>query len=110
LEQLVLTPPPNFLAEHPRNASDGEDGAWGGHAQAARARAVSFAQFHGEEPGLAAQSQATLRPLGGVVGETDAAVLEEAGERGPAFEHVVHGAGQLAVAIPRSRVLSDTSA
>jgi hypothetical protein len=41
----MLTPPPNFLAE--RNASDGEDGAWGGHAQAARARAVSFAQFHG---------------------------------------------------------------
>lgn len=52
----------------------------------------------GEESGLAAQSQATQRPLGGVVGETDAAVLEEAGERGPAFEHLVHGAGQLAVA------------
>jgi hypothetical protein len=44
---LLLTPPPNFLAEHPRNASDGEDGAWGDHAQAARARAVSFAQFRG---------------------------------------------------------------
>ena len=25
----MLTPPPNFLAGHPRNASDGEDGAWG---------------------------------------------------------------------------------
>ena len=38
------------------------------------------------------------RPLGGIVGQADAAVVEEARERGPALEHVVHGLGDIVAA------------
>jgi hypothetical protein len=37
-------------------------------------------------------------PFGGVVRETDAAVVEEAGEGRPALEHVVHGLGEIVAA------------
>ena len=44
-------------------------------------------------------TQAPRRPrtlaFGGVVGHADAAVIEEAGERRPALEHVVDGLGDI---------------
>ena len=45
--------------------------------------ALAAAIGAGEQPGLAAESQAAQRPFGGVVGETDPAVLEEAREGRP---------------------------
>ena len=59
----------------------------------------------GEEPGLAAEGDAAQGALGGVVGEADAAVVEEAGEAVPALEHVVHrlGDGGVARELARSR-------
>ncbi len=48
-----------------------------------------------EQPGLAPERDAAQRALGGVVAEADAAVIEAAGEGGPALEDVVHGLGQV---------------
>ena len=42
---------------------------------------------------ISAQGDASERALGGIVGQTDAAVLQEAAEGPPAGEHVVHGFG-----------------
>ena len=39
----------------------------------------------GEEPGLASEADAAQRPLRGVIGQADAAVVEEAGEAVPAL-------------------------
>ena len=64
------------------------------HGGGALAAAIGAA----EQPGLSAQGDAAQRALGGIVGQADAAIIEEAGERGPALEHVVHGLGDLVAA------------
>src|SRR5207302_7848803 len=51
-----------------------------------------------EEPCLPSQGDGTQRPLRRIVAETDAAVVEEAGERGPALQHVIHGLRDIAMA------------
>ena len=51
-----------------------------------------------EQPRLATERDAAERALGGVVAEADAAVVEEAGERIPALEHVEAGFGQIMAA------------
>lgn len=48
----------------------------------------------GEGPVLASDREATQRPLGGVVGEADAVVVEEARERRPSLHKIVDGLGQ----------------
>ena len=58
-----------------------------------RRRALSSAVGAGEQPGLASQTDAAKRPLRGIVGEADAAVVEESGEAVPALQHVVHRPG-----------------
>src|SRR4029453_10065512 len=60
--------------------------------------ALAAAIGAGEQPGLAAQCQAAQRSFSSVVGEAEAAVVQEAGEGGPALEHVVDGASNIAVA------------
>jgi hypothetical protein len=51
-----------------------------------------------EQPRFAAERDAAESALGGVVGEADAVVVEEAGERVPALEHVEAGLGQIMAA------------
>src|SRR5262249_55372643 len=51
-----------------------------------------------EQPRLAPERNTAQRPLGGIVGEADAAVPNETRERVPALEHVVHGLAHIAVA------------
>ena len=51
--------------------------------------ALAAAVGAGEEPGFAAEGDAAQRAFGGVIGQADAAVVEEAGEGGPALEHVI---------------------
>ena len=51
----------------------------------------------GEGPVVAADGDAAQRPLGGVVGHAEAAVVEEAGEGLPALEAVGDRLGDLAV-------------
>jgi hypothetical protein len=51
-----------------------------------------------EQPRLPAQGDAAQGAFGGIVRQADAAVVEEAGEGGPAFEHVVHGLGEIVAA------------
>jgi len=51
-----------------------------------------------EQPSLAAEWDAAKGALGGVVAEADPAVVEEAGERVPALEHVEAGLGQIMAA------------
>lgn len=58
-------------------------------------RALTAAIRAAEQPRLAAQGDAAQRALGGVVAEADAAIVEEADERGPAPQHVVDGLGQI---------------
>src|SRR5689334_23119571 len=53
----------------------------------------------GEQPSFASGASGRAAP----VGHADAAVVEEAGERGPALEHVVDGTGDVAVARQRQR-------
>ena len=60
--------------------------------------ALAAAIGAGEQPRLAAECHAAQSPLGGIVGEADPAVVEEAGEGGPALEHVVDGLGDVGVA------------
>src|SRR5690606_17700411 len=43
----------------------------------------------GEEPRLPPKSEATQRAFGGIVGQTDSAIVEEGREPGPALQHVV---------------------
>lgn len=51
-----------------------------------------------EQPCLAAERDAAERALGGIVGEADAAIVDEARERVPALEHVEAGLGQIMAA------------
>lgn len=51
-----------------------------------------------ERPRLASKGQAAQRSLGSIVGKTDSAVVEEAGEGRAALEHVVNHAGDLVMA------------
>lgn len=51
-----------------------------------------------EQPRLAPESDAAQSPFGGIVRNADPAVIEEAGERGPATEHVVDRLGEIVVA------------
>jgi hypothetical protein len=46
---------------------------------------------------LPADGNATQASFGGIVGEADPAVIEEAGERIDPLEHVVHGLGDVVV-------------
>src|SRR5579871_433728 len=48
-----------------------------------------------EQPGLPTKSNASQSSLGGIVGETDAPVLEEEGEAGPALQDVIEGFGKV---------------
>ena len=50
-----------------------------------------------EQPGLPAKGNAAQGPLGGIVAEADAPIIEEAGEGLPALEDLVHGTGEVAV-------------
>ena len=52
----------------------------------------------GEEVVLAANPDAAQRPLGGIVVERQAAVIEAADECGPARSHVAEGGGELGLA------------
>src|SRR5437763_8149157 len=78
----------------------GEPGLWvdavelsgldqGEHRSGALAAAVGAS----EQPGLAADCDPAQRPLSGIVGQADASVVENAGEGGPALQHVIHGLG-----------------
>ena len=60
--------------------------------------ALAAAVGAGEQPCLAAERDAAQRSLGGIVGEADPAVVEEAGEGGPARQHVVDGLGDVGMA------------
>ena len=51
-----------------------------------------------EQPGFPAKGDATQGSFGGVVGQADTAIVEEAGEGIPTLEHVIHGAGDVRVA------------
>src|SRR3984885_10003451 len=59
-----------------------------------------------EQPRLPTQSDATHAALGGIVGQTDAAIVEEARERDPTLEHVVHGLGDVVAARELGALLS----
>src|SRR3546814_9429330 len=64
------------------------------HDRSALAAAVGAA----EQPGFPPQRDAAQGALGGVVGEADAAVLEEPGEGGPAPLHIADGLGDVVAA------------
>ena len=55
-----------------------------------------------KHPVLAADGHGSDEPLGGVVGQTDPAIVEEAGKTVPATEHVVDGLGEIAFARERA--------
>jgi len=52
----------------------------------------------GEQPTASSEGDTPERPLGRVIGQADAAVVEEAGEQLPAPEHIVHGLGHRGMA------------
>jgi len=62
-----------------------------------------------EQPRLPTQSDAAHTTLCRIVGQADAAVIEEAGERTPALEHVVHGLGHIVVARELGALLTHPS-
>ena len=66
----------------------------GVHDRGAHAAAIGAA----EQPCFTAEGHAAQRSFGRVVAQADAAILEEAGEGGPALEHVVDRLGDLGVA------------
>ena len=68
-----------------------DEAVHGGGALAAAIRA-------GEQPCLATERNTAQRSLSGIVREADAAIVEEAGERRPALEHVVHRLGNIVAA------------
>jgi hypothetical protein len=55
-----------------------------------RGRPLATAITAGEQPALPAESHAAQRSFGRVVRETNASVMQEASERLPPFEHVIH--------------------
>ena len=58
-------------------------------------RTLATAIGAGEEPRLASESNPAQGPLGSVVRQADAPVVEEAREGSPALEHVVHRLGDI---------------
>jgi hypothetical protein len=60
--------------------------------------ALAAAIGAGEQPRLAPERNAAQRALGGVVGEADPTIVEEAREGVSARKHVVHRLGDVAVA------------
>jgi len=60
--------------------------------------ALAAAVRTGEQPRLAAERDAAQRPLGGIVGEADPAVVQKGGEGGPAGQHVIEGFGDVGMA------------
>lgn len=68
--------------------------------------ALTAAVRAAEQPCLPPERHAAERPLGGVVRDADPAIVEEAGERIPAAQHVVDGFGEIMVA-RQLRVLLD---
>jgi len=60
-----------------------------------------------EQPSLVTERDAAQRALGGVVGEADAAFVEEARERIPALEHVEAGLGQVMTARQLGNLLGE---
>src|SRR6188472_2457275 len=66
----------------------------GGADQRVHGRGTSAAPVRAaEQPRLSAQGDTAQRAFGRVVRETDPPVVEKAGERRPALEHVVHRLG-----------------
>jgi hypothetical protein len=63
--------------------------AWRVRGVAPCSSALAAAVGAGEQLGLAADRYATQCPLGGIVRQADAAVIEKAGEGRPALEHTV---------------------
>ena len=63
-------------------------------------RPLAAAIRTGEQPRPPAQSDAAQYPFGCVAAEADASVIEEAGERVPTLEHLVHGLGEGVMARP----------
>src|SRR3546814_13558677 len=61
-------------------------------------RSLAAAVGAAEQPGFPPQRDAAQGALGGVVGEADAAVLEEPGEGGPAPLHIADGLGDVVAA------------
>src|SRR3546814_3132864 len=61
----------------------------------------------GEGPVATADGDAAQGALGGVVGQADPAIVEEAGERRPALEHVVDGVGRGRLRGQRAAVLAE---
>ena len=55
-----------------------------------RGRPLTTAVTAGEQPALPAESHTTQGALGCIVGQTNASVMQEASERLPPFEHVIH--------------------
>ncbi len=53
-----------------------------------------------EQPGLPAEWHAAQRTFGGVVGQADPAVVEEAGEGIPAPQYVIDSLGEVVIARP----------
>jgi hypothetical protein len=60
--------------------------------------ALAAAIGAGEQPSFAPEGDPAQRPLGGIVGQADAAIVEEAGEGGPALEHVIYRLGGVGMA------------
>jgi hypothetical protein len=49
----------------------------------------------GEEPGFSAEGNATQRAFRRIICQADATIVEEACERVPSLEHIVHGLGDI---------------
>src|SRR5450631_3780614 len=80
---------------------------FGGNDEAVHHRgALAAAIRAAEQPRLPTQSDATHASLGGIVGQADATIVEEARERGPTLEHVVHGLGDVVAARELGALLS----
>ncbi len=71
----------------------------GGADQRVHGRGTSAAPVRAaKQPRLSAQGDPAQRSFGRVVAETDSPVIDKACEGWPAFEHVVHGFGDLGMA------------
>src|SRR5688500_16212504 len=64
------------------------------HGSGAHAPAIGA----GEEPRLPSERYSAQPALGSIVAQAYSAVVQEARERGPALEHVVHGLGEIVAA------------
>ena len=59
----------------------------------------------GKQPSLTPEGDATKRAFRGVVAQTNAAIIEEAGEAFPPLQHIVHGLGDIGVAQKLARAV-----